>query len=84
MAEHGPEQPVAGIQGWPRSLALEDGELLAESQDFQGSIGSGATESAHGGEEREKEWKHELTVVTRRKRYRLVCWMYTQPIDFTI
>ena len=62
----GPEQPVAGIQGWPRSLALEDGELLAESQDFQGSIGSGAKESAHGGEEREKEWKHELTVVTRR------------------
>ena len=30
-AERSPEQPVTGVQGWPRSLAFEDGELLAES-----------------------------------------------------
>jgi hypothetical protein len=65
-AERGPEQPVTGDQGWPRSLAFEDGNLLAESQDFQGSIGSGPEESAHGGQEGEKELEHELTVVTWR------------------
>jgi hypothetical protein len=46
---------------WTRSLALEDGDLLAESQNLQGSIGSGAKESTHGGPEGNKEL-HELTV----------------------
>jgi hypothetical protein len=65
--ERGPEQPVTGVEGWPRSLALEDGDLLAESQDFQGSIGSYAEESAHRSQEIEQELKHELTVVTYGK-----------------
>jgi hypothetical protein len=38
---------------------------MAESQNLQGSIGSGAKESAHGGPEGNKEL-HELTVVTWR------------------
>jgi hypothetical protein len=39
-AESSPEQPVEGVQGWPRSPAFEHGHLLAEGQDFQGRIGS--------------------------------------------
>ena len=83
-AERGPEEPVTGVQRWTRSLALEDGDLLAESQNLQGSIGSGTKESAHGGPEGNKEL-HELTVVTWRNAMsigRPGCPQ--QPIDFTI
>jgi hypothetical protein len=60
-AERGPEQTVADGQGWPRSLALEDGDLLAKRQNFQGSIGSGPEQSAHGDQEGKEELAHELT-----------------------
>ncbi|HKE29375.1 MAG TPA: hypothetical protein VKB88_43795 [Bryobacteraceae bacterium] len=63
-AEGGPEQPVAGIQGRPRSLAFEHSDLLAESQDFQGYIGSGADQSVRGDQEGEEKLDHELTVLT--------------------
>jgi hypothetical protein len=65
-AEGGPEQPVARVQGWPRSLAFEHSDLLAESQDFQSGISSGPEHSAHGDQEGEEELDHELTVLTRR------------------
>jgi hypothetical protein len=57
-AQGGPEQPIAGVQERPRSLACEHSDLLAESQDFQSGIGSGPAQSAHGDQE--------LTVLTRR------------------
>jgi hypothetical protein len=41
------------------------------SQNFQGSICSGAEEGAHGSQEGEQELKHELTVVTWRNGCRL-------------
>ena len=66
-AQDGPEQPVAGVEGRPRSLAFEHSDLLAESQDFQSGIGSGPEQSAHGDQEGEKEFDHELTVLTRCK-----------------
>src|SRR5262249_16534531 len=62
--KRGPEQAVTGVQGWSRSLSFENCDLLAKSQDFQGSIGSGPEESADGGQEGKKELRHELTVVT--------------------
>jgi len=34
--EGGPKQPVAAVPRWPGSFSLEPGELLAESEDFQG------------------------------------------------
>ena len=37
--EGGPKEPVASVQRRPRSLAFEHGDLLAESEDFQRSIG---------------------------------------------
>jgi hypothetical protein len=63
-AEGGPEQPVAGVQGWPRALAFENGELLAEGQNFQGGIGSCPEGGAECNEEGEEELDHELTVLT--------------------
>ena len=45
-AEGGPKQPVDRVQGWPRSLAFEHGELLPQSEDFQGGIASGTEENA--------------------------------------
>jgi hypothetical protein len=81
-AERGPEQPVTGVQGWPRSLALEDGDLLAESQNFEGSIGSCAKQSAHGSQEADKELKHELTVLTWRIVMSIGVLDIAQLIDF--
>ena len=37
-AEGGPEETVARIQGRPRSLAFEHGDLLAQSEDLQGGV----------------------------------------------
>jgi hypothetical protein len=39
-AEGGPEEPVAGVEAWPRSLAFKHGNLLTESKDLQGGISS--------------------------------------------
>jgi hypothetical protein len=39
-AEGGPEKPVPGAEGRPRSLAFEHGNLLLEGEDFQGGVGS--------------------------------------------
>ena len=65
-AQGGPEQPIAGVQERPRSLALEHSDLLAQSQDFRVDINSGPAPSAHGDQEDEEELDHELTVLTRR------------------
>jgi hypothetical protein len=44
-AESHPEQPVPSVQGRPRSLALEYGDLLAQSEDLQGSVASRTEEN---------------------------------------
>jgi hypothetical protein len=62
MAEGGPEQPVAGVQTWPRAPAFENCELLSEGQDFHGGIGSCPESGAESNEEGEEEREHELTV----------------------
>ena len=69
-AEVGPEEAVTSVQGWPRSLAFEHGELLAESEDFQGGIDSRADENAKCN--RQRKTYHELTVVARRDARLLV------------
>ena len=65
-AQGGPEQPIAGVQERPRSLAFEHSDQLAESQDFRVDISSGPAQSAHGDQEGEEELDQELTVLTRR------------------
>jgi hypothetical protein len=65
-AEGSPKQPVASIQGWPRSLAFEHGELLAESEDFQGGIGSRTEEYRECTQHSDEELDHEILVVTQR------------------
>jgi hypothetical protein len=45
---------------------LEHGELLAESEDFQGGIGCRADEDAKCNQDIRKELYHEPTVVARR------------------
>jgi hypothetical protein len=64
LAEGGPEEPVAGVQVWPRALAFENGELLAEGQNFQGGIGSCPEGGAECNEEGEEELDHDPTVLT--------------------
>ena len=44
-AESHPEPPVASVQGRPRSLAFEHGDLLAQSEDLQGGVASENVES---------------------------------------
>jgi hypothetical protein len=65
-----------------RSRALEDGDQLAESQNFEGSIGSCAEESAHGSQEAEKELKHELTVAHGVTRWSICGLDIAHLIDF--
>jgi hypothetical protein len=47
----GPEEPVEGVQGWPWSFPLENGELLSKGENFQGSVAPTAEENADGGNE---------------------------------
>ncbi|HEY6306450.1 MAG TPA: hypothetical protein VI488_08360, partial [Candidatus Angelobacter sp.] len=62
-AQRGPEQPVAGVQGWSRPPAFEHGDLLAESEDLQGGFRSCPEGGAECNEESEKEREHQLTVL---------------------
>ena len=39
-AENGPKESVARVEGRPRALAFEHGDLLAEGKDFEGCIRS--------------------------------------------
>jgi hypothetical protein len=65
-AEGGPEEPVHGVQGWPRAFPLEHGNLLSEGEDFEGGIGSTAKQDADHGENGEDEFRHRLTLVAWR------------------
>jgi hypothetical protein len=59
-----------------------DAPVLAESQNFEGSIGSCAEQSAHGSQEADKELKHELTVLTWRNVMSIGALGIAQLIDF--
>ena len=67
-AESGPEEPVQGVQRWPRPLALEHGELLSEGEDLEGGLASTADEDAHSSQDRKGELEHEATLITWRNR----------------
>ena len=64
-AQRGPKQPVTRVQGRTRSLAFENGDLLAKGEDLQGSIAPCAEENSEGKQDRERKLDHELTFVTR-------------------
>jgi hypothetical protein len=64
-AQDGPKQPVASVQGWPRSFALKDGDLLPESEDFQGGIASGTEENSDCNQQSDEGLDHEVTFLTR-------------------
>jgi hypothetical protein len=79
--EGGPEEAVASIQGWPRSLAFEHGELLAQSEDFQGHVTSRTEENAESTQHSEARLDHELTVVANGANSMS---RSAQTIDFTM
>jgi len=64
-AEGGPEEAVARIQGRPRSLAFEHGDLLSQSEDLQGCVASRTEENAESTPHSEEQMDHELMVPTR-------------------
>ena len=59
VAQRRPEQPVPRIQPRARTLPLEDGDLLPQGQDFQGSVVPTAEENSNGGQESKDESEHE-------------------------
>jgi hypothetical protein len=59
-----PEKSTDWVQGWRRPFPFEDGDLVPESENFKGGVGSTAKEHAHSSEETEYAFQHELTVVT--------------------
>jgi hypothetical protein len=60
--ERSPEEPVHGVQCWPRPF--EHGDLQSEGEDFEGGLASTAKEDADHGEDGEEEFGHELTFLT--------------------
>ena len=60
LAERRPEEPVPGVQFWPRPLPLQHGDLLAEGEDFEGGIASTPKEDSDGDKEREDDFEHEV------------------------
>src|SRR5262249_31489779 len=54
-----PEQPAERSQSGTWSLAIEDGNLLAESKNFQGDIATSTEEDATRGKQRQDEFEHE-------------------------
>jgi hypothetical protein len=64
VPEGGPEDAVQAGQRWPRSLALEHRDLLAEREDLQSGIGVIAEEDAHGCEHGQQEFEHASTFAT--------------------
>jgi len=80
-AEGGPEEAVARIQGRPRSLTFEHGDLLAQSEDLQGCVASRTEENAESTQHSEEQIDHELMVVARGANSMP---RYAQTIDFTM
>src|SRR5437764_6798076 len=58
-----PEQAIPAVQPWSRSLTLEYGDLLAQSEDFQRSVQPGLEQDSDGSQECEYQVEHESTVV---------------------
>jgi hypothetical protein len=50
-AQDGPEEPVARVQGWPRSFALKHCDLLSERENFKGGVAATAEKHADGGQD---------------------------------
>ena len=50
-AQGGPEEPVERVQWRPRSLPLENGDLLSQGQNFEGAVAATAEEHADSGHE---------------------------------
>jgi len=65
-AQGRPEESVERVQCRPRPLPLEHGDLLSQGKDLQGGVASTAQEDADHGDDGESEFRHELTLVTRR------------------
>src|SRR5215471_7871132 len=57
-AEGGPEEAVARIQGRPRSLAFEHGDLLAQSEDLQRCVASRTEENTECTQHSEEQLDH--------------------------
>jgi hypothetical protein len=62
--EKSPEQPVQRIQPRTRPFPFENGHLLPQSEDLQGSIMPTADESSDSGHKSEDEFEHKPSVVT--------------------
>jgi hypothetical protein len=80
-AKGGPEEAVARIQGRPRTLSFEHGELLAQSEDLDGCVASRTKENAECTQYNEEKLDHKLTVVARAANSMP---MSVQTVDFTM
>jgi hypothetical protein len=65
-AQGSPEQPIQPIQTGTGPFPFEDRNLLSQGEDFQGGVAPTAEEDSDGGQDRENEFGHELTLVTWR------------------
>ena len=60
-AQRRPEQPVPRTQTRARTRPLEDGDLLPQRQDFQGSVAPTAEENSNRGKKSKDELGHEIS-----------------------
>jgi hypothetical protein len=65
LPQDGPEQAVYSRQRRPRSSPFKNGDLLAKSENLQGSIRAAPEVDANDGKDCKHERKHGVTVLAR-------------------
>jgi hypothetical protein len=62
MPKGRPEEPVHGMECWPRTFSFQDSDLLAKGEDLKSRIGPTAEEDANHGGNSESVLSHEMTL----------------------
>ena len=66
VAQQNPKQPVGTLQPCPLGAALQNNQLVPQSNDFKSEIVARSNEALQPGEYRSYQPKHQLAVISRR------------------
>src|ERR1700693_5791043 len=66
VAQQNPKQPVGTLQPCPLGAALQNNQLVLQSNDFKSEMVARSNEALQPGEYRSYQPKHQLAVISRR------------------